>query len=123
MSGTHERADGPKVERLYLDFDSFFASAEQHFNADLRGRPLGVVPLDSPHTSCIAVSHEAKARGVASGSSVREARRILPDMIFVIARHDAYVRLHNRILDIVGTILPVAKVRSIDEVVCHLSPG
>ena len=123
MSGTHERADGPKVERLYLDFDSFFASAEQHFNADLRGRPLGVVPLDSPHTSCIAVSRKAKARGVASGSSVREARRILQDMIFVIARHDAYVRLHKRILDVVGTILPVAKVRSIDEVVCHLSPG
>ncbi|CUH82569.1 Y-family DNA polymerase [Tropicibacter naphthalenivorans] len=113
----------PQVERLYLDFDSFFASAEQHFNPDLRGQPLGVVPLDSPHTSCIAVSREAKARGVKSGASIREARAILPDMVFVIARHDAYVRLHKRILDVVGSILPVAKVRSIDEVVCHLTPA
>ncbi len=118
-----ERGHVPKVERLYLDFDSFFASAEQHFNADLRGRPLGVVPLDSPHTSCIAVSREAKARGVKSGASIRNARAVIPDMVFVIARHDAYVRLHKRTLSVIGGILPVAAVRSIDEVVCHLSPS
>ncbi|QRF65828.1 Y-family DNA polymerase [Ponticoccus alexandrii] len=118
-----ENGEEPKVERLYLDFDSFFASAEQHFNADLRGRPLGVVPLDSPHTSCIAVSREAKVRGVKSGFSIRNARAVIPDMIFVIARHDAYVRLHKRILDVIGSVLPVAAVRSIDEVVCHLSPS
>ena len=111
------------VERLYLDFDSFFASAEQHFNASLRGRPLGVVPLDSPHTSCIAVSREAKARGVRSGSSIADARKIIPDMIFVVARHDVYVRLHKRILNVIDTIVPVEKVRSIDEVVCHLLPN
>lgn len=113
--------DLAKIERLYLDFDSFFASAEQHFNADLRGRPIGVVPLDSPYTSCIAVSREAKARGVRFGTSIREARALLPEMIFVIARHDAYVRLHKRILALIETILPVANVRSIDEVVCHLT--
>lgn len=115
--------DLPKVERLYLDFDSFFASAEQHFNADLRERPVGVVPLDSPHTSCIAVSREAKARGVKFGTSIRAARKLLPDMIFVIARHDAYVRLHKRILEVIEEILPVAHVRSIDEVVCSLTPS
>ena len=53
-------------ERLYLDFDSFFASAEQHFNPALRGRPVGVIALDSAHTGCIAVSREAKGLGVLS---------------------------------------------------------
>jgi len=113
----------PVIARLYLDFDSFFASAEQHLNADLRGKPVGVVPLDSPHTSCIAVSREAKALGVKSGASIRDARSIIPDMIFVIARHDVYVRLHKRILEVIDSIVPVAKVRSIDEVVCHLLPN
>lgn len=115
-------ADGkaPGIARLYLDFDSFFASAEQHFNPSLRGRPVGVVPLDSPHTSCIAVSREAKARGVKSGFSIKAARQVLPDMVFVIARHDVYVRLHKRILAVIDTILPVAEVRSIDEMVCTL---
>lgn len=109
-----------QLTRLYLDFDSFFASAEQHFNPALRGKPLGVVPLDSPYTGCIAISREAKRRGLKSNVSVIDARKAVPDMIFVVARPDAYVRLHHRILTVIETCLPIAKVRSIDELVCHL---
>ena len=116
----HSRGQARGVERLYLDFDSFFASAEQHFNPDLRGRPVGVVPLDSPHTGCIAVSRQAKAHGVKSNTPISKAREIIPDMIFVVARHDVYVRLHKRILEVIETVVPVAHVRSIDEVVCNL---
>ncbi|APG49026.1 type VI secretion protein ImpB [Phaeobacter porticola] len=111
------------ISRLYLDFDSFFASAEQHFNPALRGRAVGVVPLDSPNTGCIAISREAKALGVKSMASIRDARQRVPDMIFVVARHDVYVRLHNRIIEVINTVVPVAHVRSIDEVVCHLLPS
>jgi DNA polymerase-4 len=118
---SHGQARG--IERLYLDFDSFFASAEQHFNPDLRGRPVGVVPLDSLHTGCIAVSRQAKALGVKSGATILKAREIVPDMIFVVARHDVYVRLHKRILNVIDTVVPVAHVRSIDEVVCNLLPS
>ncbi|TMM47272.1 Y-family DNA polymerase [Qipengyuania marisflavi] len=112
--------DHSDAKRLYLDFDSFFATAEQHFNPDLRGKPVGVVPLDSPHTGCIAISREAKALGLKTNISIAEARQAVPGMIFVVARPDAYVRLHHRILAVIGTCLPVAKVRSIDELVCHL---
>lgn len=111
------------LKRLYLDFDSFFASAEQHFNPDLRGRPVGVVPLDSPHTGCIAISREAKLRGVKSNIPINEARLLVPEMIFLVARPDAYVRLHHRILEAIETCLPITKVRSIDELVCHLLPS
>ena len=114
------RAD--RIERLYLDFDSFFATAEQHFNPALRDRPVGVVPLDSPNSSCIAISREAKSRGLRSGASIREARVKIPDMIFVVARHDVYVRLHHRILETIEACLPIAHVRSIDELVCNLLP-
>ncbi|MXP13642.1 type VI secretion protein ImpB [Altererythrobacter confluentis] len=108
------------AQRLYLDFDSFFASAEQHFNPALRGKPVGVVPLDSPGTGCIAMSREAKRLGVPSGATVVAAREIAPAMIFVVARPDAYVRLHQKILTAIEACVPIAKVRSIDEVVCHL---
>lgn len=117
------KAKSAGIERLYIDFDSFFASAEQHFNSSLRGKPVGVVPLDSPHTGCIAVSREAKMRGVKSGATIKDARKLVPEMIFVVARHDVYVRLHNKILAVIETCLPVADVRSIDEVVCHLLPS
>lgn len=118
-----DRSDPLPVERLYLDFDSFFASAEQHFNPALRGKPVGVVPLDSLHTGCIAVSREAKQLGVKSNASIRDARAQVPNMIFVVARHDVYVRLHKRIVEVIETCLPVTHVRSIDEVVCDLLPS
>lgn len=110
-------------ERLYLDFDSFFASAEQHFNPALLEKPVGVVALDSAHTGCIAVSREAKARGVKTNVSAREARALVPEMIFVVARPDVYVGLHKRILRVIETVVPIQYVRSIDEVVCALLPS
>ncbi len=52
------------IERLYLDFDGFFASVEQQARPHLRGRPVGVVPFaGTRHTCVIACSKEAKARG------------------------------------------------------------
>ena len=79
------------LERLYVDFDSFFASAEQHLRPHLRARPTGVIPVDSEHTGLIAVSREAKARGVKRGTLVHEARRQCPDLVLVTARHDAVI--------------------------------
>ena len=111
------------VERLYIDFDSFFASAEQHLQPHLRGRPVGIIPLDTPHTGLIAASREAKRHGIRRGLWVREARRLCPGIVIVAARHEQYVRLHKAIVAAVERVLPVAAVRSIDEMVCALSPA
>jgi DNA polymerase IV len=75
------------LERLYVDFDSFSASAEQHLRPELRGRPVGVIPVASEHTGLIAVSREAKARGLKRGAFVRDARRQCPGLVLVVARH------------------------------------
>jgi DNA polymerase IV len=111
------------LERLYVDFDSFFASAEQHLRPELRGRPVGVIPVDSEHTGMIAVSREAKALGVKRGTFVRDARRLCPGLVLVTARHEIYVELHRAIVAAVGTVLPVKAVCSIDEMVCALLPS
>ncbi len=108
------------MTKLYLDFDSFFASAEQHFNPALRGKPVGVVPIDAPNAACVALSREAKAAGVPSHSRIDAAREVLPECTFVVARPDAYVRLHHRVLAVIERCVPVGEVRSIDELVCDL---
>ena len=64
------------LERLDVDFDSFFASAEQHLRPELRGRPVAVIPVDSEHTGLIAVGREAKALGLKRGAFGREARAL-----------------------------------------------
>ena len=83
---------------LFIDFDSFYASVEQAYAPNLRGQPVAVVPsLNVDTTSCIAASYEAKALGIKTGTSVREARALCPKINFVQAKHEKYVAIHNKI--------------------------
>lgn len=109
-----------QIERLYIDFDSFFASAEQQLRPELRGRPVGVVPIVSAHTCVIAASREAKRFGVKTGTSVADAKRLCPDIAFTHARHDVYVAVHKAIKREVHRHAPIDGVCSIDEVTCGL---
>jgi nucleotidyltransferase/DNA polymerase involved in DNA repair len=62
-------------ERLYLDFDGFFASVEQLVRPELRGRPVGVTPFAGTDRTCVvACSKEAKAFGVKNVMNVSDAR-------------------------------------------------
>src|ERR1700680_2720653 len=81
----------PEVNWLFLDLNSYFASVEQEVRPELRNRPVGVVPMVTDTTVCIAASYEAKAFGVKTGTSVGDARRMCPEMVFVEARHEIYV--------------------------------
>src|ERR1700693_6284500 len=78
----------PEVNWLFLDLHSYFASVEQEVRPELRNRPVGVVPMIADTTVCIAASYEAKALGVKTGTSVADARRMCPEMVFVEARHE-----------------------------------
>lgn len=109
-----------EIESLYLDFDGFFANAEKTLRPELRGRPVGVVPLASKHTSLIARCYEAKKYGIQRGTSVEEARQLCPAIALPMARHDEYVKLHHRILQVIDQFVPVRKVWSVDEMECAL---
>lgn len=109
------------LDRLYLDFDSFFASVEQQLRPELRGRPVGVIPTDTANTCLIAASREAKAAGVRGIISVREARRLVPDIALVVQRPDVYVKLHHRIRACIDAVVPILAARSIDEVVADIA--
>lgn len=105
---------------LYLDLNSYFASVEQAERPELQGRPVAVVPMMADTTCCLAASYPAKSRGVRTGTSIRDARRMCPGIVFVKADHRTYVRYHKRIIETVDAYLPVKKVLSIDEMACEL---
>jgi DNA polymerase-4 len=114
----------PDIERLYIDFDGFFASVEQQMHPHLRGRPVGVVPFkDAVHTCVIACSREAKLRGVKNVMDIKEARAICPDIIFVPQSPDLYRRAHNALLSEITAVIPIDAVKSIDEITCRVSPS
>jgi DNA polymerase IV len=112
----------PDLRVLMLDFNAYFASVEQQLNPALRGVPLGIVPMKAETTSCIAASYEAKAYGIKTGTRVSEARKLCPNIQFVVAKHAKYVTMHHQAVAIVNRHIPVDAVLSIDEMCATLSP-
>jgi DNA polymerase IV len=112
----------PDLRVMMIDFNSYFASVEQQLNPTLRGRPVGVVPMMADSTCCIAASYEAKAFGVKTGTRVRDAKLMCPDIVLVEAVHAKYVHMHHRAVAVVESLIPVDEVLSIDEMCCVLTP-
>lgn len=100
-----------------MDMNSYFAGVEQQERPELRGRPVGVVPMVAETTCCIAASYEAKLFGVKTGTPVGEARLRCPHVAIVPARPFLYRQTHERIVAAVGKVAPVDQVLSIDEMV------
>jgi DNA polymerase-4 len=95
---------------LHADLDAFYASVEQRDDPRLRGRPVivggGVV---------LAASYEAKARGVRTAMSYREARRLCPEAIVVDPRMSAYSAASKAVFEVFRDTTPVVEPMSIDE--------
>ncbi|MEI6737087.1 MAG: DNA polymerase [Pseudomonadota bacterium] len=111
------------VNALLVDFNSYFASCEQLVRPELRGRPVGVVPMLADTTCLIAASVEAKKLGVKTLTNVGEAKKLIPDIVLLVARHEIYIDIHRRAARVIDQIAPVRKVLSIDEMVCDLPSG
>src|SRR5271169_4053989 len=88
----------PTVEWLFLDLNSYFASVEQQDRPELRGRPVGIVAVDTDSTCCLAASYEAKAYGVKTGTSVKDAKVQCPHITIVVARPKLYVEYQQKII-------------------------
>ncbi len=110
----------PVVDWLFLDLNSYFASVEQQDNPELRGRPIGVVAVDTDSTCCLAASYEAKAYGVKTGTSVKDAKVLCPHIKLVVARPKLYVEYQQKIIQAMEEHLPVYKAFSVDEMACRL---
>src|SRR5206468_5706858 len=91
-----------KATILHADVDAFFASVEQRDDPRLRGRPVivgaGVV---------LAASYEAKARGVRTAMSGRQARRLCPQAIVVTPRMSAYTEASRAMFQLFDDASPL----------------
>ena len=111
-----------KPERLYIDFDGFFASCEEQADPRLYGSPIGVIPFAKARNSCvIAANAKAKSFGVRTGTSITEAHRLCPQIALVPQRPDLYVRIQQRIVVAVLSVLPIDAIYSIDELAAFLT--
>lgn len=100
---------------LYLDFDSFFASAEQQRRPELRGIPVGVCPFISDTSCIVAASREAKQRGIRTGMRVWQARKLAADLVCVRDTPSYYRAIHGEALRVLEDTPCRVYVRGIDE--------
>ena len=107
--------------RLFIDFDSFYASVEQQDNQLYRGKALIVVPCLSDYTCAIAASYSAKRLGVKTGTKVKTAREKIPDIVVCEARPKRYIEIHNQILEVLYSHFKKIQVLSIDEMACEIN--
>lgn len=107
---------------LFIDMNAFYASVEQQERPELRGKPVIVVPLRTESTCAIAVSYEAKRWGVKTGTSVRTARKLCPNVRIVEARPSLYLQYHAAIVEELERLFVRVQVLSVDEMVCRISP-
>ncbi|MDD3182063.1 MAG: hypothetical protein PHD48_04580 [Alphaproteobacteria bacterium] len=122
MNAQHEDGskNGEGLRWLFIDMNSYFASCEQQANPALRGKPIAIVPADTDTTCAIAASYEAKAFGIKTGTMVREAKQMCPNLILVPAHPKLYVTYHHRFIEAIETCIPIEDVMSVDEVACRL---
>ncbi len=110
-----------KLNWLYIDINSYFATIEQQLNKELRYKPVAVVPMMTDATCAIAASYEAKRFGIKTGTKIFDAKKLCPELICIKAEHKKYVHYHKKIFDVIDSVLKVDHIFSIDEGACRLT--
>lgn len=107
---------------LHIDLDAFFASVEQRDKPSLRGRPVVVGGVGGRGVVSTA-SYEARAFGVRSAMSTREARAKCPHAAYLSGRFHAYRAASRVVMDLLRAVSPLVEPLSIDEAFVDLTPS
>ncbi len=100
---------------LHVDLDAFFAAVEQRDRPELRGKPVIVGGDPSSRGVVSAASYEARAFGVHSAMSLREALRRCPQGVFLPVHGRRYQQASRDVMAVLRRYTPVVEPISIDE--------
>lgn len=100
---------------LHVDLDAFFAAVEQRDRPELRGLPVIVGGDPRGRGVVSAASYEARAFGVHSAMSLREAVRRCPDGVFLPVDGRRYQRASRDVMAVLRRFTPLVEPISIDE--------
>jgi len=105
---------------LHIDINSYFATILQQENPHLRNKPIGVLK-DVGRSCLIAVSKEAKKKGIITGESKADALIKCPELICVPASFERYLDTTKRLQKIFKQIAPLVQIYSLDEAFIDIS--
>jgi DNA polymerase-4 len=98
-----------------LDLDTFFVSVERLLDPSLCGKAVIVGGRKGGRGVVTSSSYEARAFGVRSGMSIRDATQLAPHAIFLEGHMSEYTEYSRRAREIVERYSPIVIAASIDE--------
>lgn len=105
---------------LHVDMNAFYCSVHAAENPEqYAGKPTGVAgSVELRKGILVTSSYEARACGVRTGMTVREAVTLCPDIVLIKPDFDLYRRYSRAFMEIAGNYTPLVEAVSIDE--CYL---
>ncbi len=102
---------------LHVDMDAFFAAVEQMRHLELVGKPVIIGGAGDPTMRGVVstASYEARKYGIHSAMPLQRAYRLCPEAIFLPVDYDEYMRVSEKIKDILRTFTPLIENVGIDE--------
>jgi DNA polymerase-4 len=104
---------------MHVDMDAFYASVELRRRPELLGK--AVIVGGSPRGVVLSATYEARAKGVRSGMSSTEARRLAPKATFLAPDFDSYTAVSKSIVAVFRSVAAVVESASIDEAFLDLT--
>lgn len=108
---------------LHVDMNAFFCSVACILNPALRGKVFAIGRENSYRGVISSASYEARALGVHSAQSLKEAYTLVPDLIVVSLDYSHYVHYHYEFLNILKQYSSLVEVASIDEAYLDITEG
>jgi len=103
------------MQIIHVDMDMFFAAVEIRYNPALAGKPLIIGALPHERGVVSTCSYEARAFGVRSAMSIKEAYRRCPQGIYMHPNGHKYVEASRQIHAIWDCYTDLAEYISLDE--------
>lgn len=100
---------------LHVDMNAFFCSVACLLNPALRGKVFAIGRENSYRGVISSASYEARALGIHSAQSLKEAYDLVPDLIVVHLDYSYYIEYHQKFLKILNQYSKLVEVASIDE--------
>lgn len=101
---------------LHCDLNNFYASVECVYNPALAGRPLAVCgKAEERHGIVLAKNNLAKAKGVKTGHTIWQAKKLCPDMITVPPDFKKYIDFSHHVREIFLDYTDLVEPFGIDE--------
>ncbi|WP_373692539.1 DNA polymerase IV [Cohnella silvisoli] len=105
---------------LHIDMNAFYCSVHAAEEPDLyKGKPTAVAgSVELRKGIVVTSSYEARAMGVRTGVTVRQALSVCPDLVIISPNFDLYRKYSRGFMRIAGNYTPLVEAVSIDE--CYL---